>query len=186
MKAVSGAAAPPTSQEALGCAKRHAGTRRFVGILLVMSLGLAVSMVLATGMGRMPVTWETIGGVILGKLGLAPAVADRTTEVVVWGLRLSRVVLAALVGGLLALAGTVFQGLLLNPLADPFTIGVSTGAAFGVALLVLVGAGGSYWGLSPLPLGALAGALAGVSLAWNLSRSIVELNVPIQSVAGAG
>jgi hypothetical protein len=48
-------------------------------------------------------------------------------------------VLSGLVGASLATAGVVFQGLLLNPLADPFTIGVSTGAAFGVALLVMLG-----------------------------------------------
>jgi iron complex transport system permease protein len=118
----------------------------------------------------MDLTWEAIGGVVLGKIGLASPATDRTTEVVVWGIRFSRVVLSALVGSLLAMAGVVFQGLLLNPLADPFTIGVSTGAAFGVALLVMLGAGGSYWGLSPLPLGALAGSVASLAAVIALSR----------------
>jgi iron complex transport system permease protein len=154
----------------LARARRRAGTRRFAVILLALGLGLAVSAGLGTGIGRMDLTWEAIGGVVLGKIGLASPPADRTTEVVVWGIRLSRVVLSALVGSLLAVAGVVFQGLLLNPLADPFTIGVSTGAAFGVALLVMLGAGGSYWGLSPLPLGALAGALVSLAAVIALSR----------------
>ena len=125
---------------------------------------------LATGIGRMEVGWETVGAVILGKLGFAVPALDRTTEVVIWGISLSRVVLSGLVGASLAAAGVVFQGLLLNPLADPFTIGVSTGAAFGVALLVMLGVGGSFLGLSPLPLGALAGALAAMVAVLVLSR----------------
>jgi ABC-type Fe3+-siderophore transport system permease subunit len=121
--------------------RRRTGVRRFAAALLVLSLGLVVSVVLATGVGRMDVSWHTVFGVILGKLGLTAAPADRTTEVVIWGIRLSRVVLSGLVGASLATAGVVFQGLLLNPLADPFTLGVSTGAALGVALLVMLGAG---------------------------------------------
>ncbi|MFZ2088991.1 MAG: iron ABC transporter permease [Desulfobaccales bacterium] len=151
-------------------ARRRAGTRRFACLLAVLGIGLLVSVVLATGIGRMDLAWEKVGAVILGKLGLTTPVADRTTEVVVWSIRFSRVVLSALVGVALAVAGVVFQGLLLNPLADPFTIGVSTGAAFGVALLVMLGAAGSFYGLSPLPLGALAGALVALGAVIALSR----------------
>jgi len=150
--------------------QRRAGTRRFTGALLALGMGLALSMGLATGIGRMDIGWHTAAAVILGKLGLFPPVADRTTVVVIWGIRLSRVVLSGLVGASLATAGVVFQGLLLNPLADPFTIGVSTGAAFGVALLVMLGVGGTFLGLSPLPLGALAGALAAMAAVLALSR----------------
>jgi iron complex transport system permease protein len=168
---VGAASARPDSPElALARRRRQAGARRFAAVLVVMSLGLLVSVALATRIGRLDLTWETLTGVVLGKLGLAAPTADRTTEVVVWGIRLSRVVLSVLVGSLLAVAGVVFQGLLLNPLADPFTIGVSTGAAFGVALLVMAGAGGSYWGLSPLPLGALAGAVVSLVAVIALSR----------------
>ncbi len=160
----------PSPDVALVHERHRAGARRFAFILLTLSLTLVVSVGLATGIGRMDLTWEAIGGVVLGKIGLASFTTDRTTEVVVWGIRLSRVVLSALVGSLLAVAGVVFQGLLLNPLADPFTIGVSTGAAFGVALLVVLGAGGSFWGLSPLPLGALAGSLVSLVAVIALSR----------------
>ena len=150
--------------------QRQAGTRRFTAALLALGMGLALSVGLATGIGRMDIGWHTAAAVILGKLGLSTPIADRTTEVVIWGIRLSRVVLSGLVGASLAAAGVVFQGLLLNPLADPYTIGVSTGAAFGVALLVMLGVGGSFLGLSPLPLGALAGALAAMVAVLVLSR----------------
>jgi iron complex transport system permease protein len=150
--------------------QRRAGTRAFTAALLVLSLGLLVSLVLATGIGRLEVGWKSIACVLLGKMGFAVPGVDRTTEVVVWGIRLSRVVLSGLVGAALAAAGVVFQGLLLNPLADPFTLGVSTGAALGVALLVMLGVGGSFLGLSPLPLGALVGALGAMLVVLALSR----------------
>jgi iron complex transport system permease protein len=164
--------------------QRQAGTRRFVVALLVLSLGLVVSVALATGIGRMDVGWQTVAAVLLGKLGFTVPALDRTTEVVIWGIRLSRVVLAGLVGASLATAGVVFQGLLLNPLADPFTLGVSTGAAFGVALLVMLGVGGSFLGLSPLPLGALAGALAAMVAVLVLSRESGRIRKETLILAG--
>ena len=164
--------------------RRQAGARRFLVALTVMSLGLAVSVALATRIGRMEIGWESIVAVLLGKMGLPVSVPDRTTEVVIWGIRLSRVILSGLVGASLAVAGVVFQGLLLNPLADPFTIGVSTGAAFGVALLVTLGVGGSFLGLSPLPLGALVGALGAMMAVLVLSREGARIRKETLILAG--
>jgi iron complex transport system permease protein len=150
--------------------RRRSERRRFALALLAMGLALVLSVALGTGIGRMEISWSTMFAVLLNKLGFTTQPVDRTTEVVVWGIRLSRVVLSGLVGASLATAGVVFQGLLLNPLADPFTIGVSTGGAFGVALLVMLGVGGSFLGLSPLPLGALVGALGAMAAVLVLSR----------------
>jgi iron complex transport system permease protein len=164
--------------------RQKLGARRFGVALIALSLGLVVSVVLATGIGRMEVGWGTIWAVILGKLGFQAGAVDRTTDVVIWGIRLSRVVLSGLVGASLATAGVIFQGLLLNPLADPFTIGVSTGAAFGVALLVMLGVGGSFLGLSPLPLGALAGALGAMVAVLILSREAGRIRKETLILAG--
>ncbi|MEW6387648.1 MAG: iron ABC transporter permease [Thermodesulfobacteriota bacterium] len=164
--------------------RRQAGTRRYAAALLLLGLGLVLSVVLATGIGRMDIGWRATLDVILGKLGLAAPGLDRTTEVVIWGIRLSRAVLSGLVGVALATAGVVFQGLLLNPLADPFTLGVSTGAAFGVALLVMLGVGGSFLGLSPLPLGALAGALGAMVAVLVLSRESGRIRKETLILAG--
>ncbi len=164
--------------------RRRRGRRRFAAAVLLLSGALALSVVLAVRLGRLEVTWEAMGAVLLAKLGWAPATVDRTTEVVIWGIRFSRVILAGLVGACLAVAGVVFQGLLLNPLADPFTLGVSTGGAFGAALLVLLGVGGSFWGLSPLPLGALAGALGALSAVLLLSREAGRIRKETLILAG--
>lgn len=176
-------AAPPLDLTTVR-SQRRAGTRRFVAAIVALSLGLMVSVALATGIGRMDIGWQTVAEVILGKLGFSVPTLDRTTEVVIWGIRLSRVVLAGLVGASLATAGVVFQGLLLNPLADPFTLGVSTGAAFGVALLVMLGVGGSFLGLSPLPLAALVGALGAMAAVLVLSRESGRLRKESLILAG--
>jgi len=164
--------------------RQQLGARRFAAALALLSLGLAASVVLATGIGRMEVGWAEIWAVVLSKLGFQAGAVDHTTDVVIWGIRLSRVVLSGLVGASLATAGVIFQGLLLNPLADPFTIGVSTGAAFGVALLVMLGVGGSYLGLSPLPLGALAGALGAMAAVLILSREAGRIRKETLILAG--
>jgi iron complex transport system permease protein len=164
--------------------RQKLGARRFGVALIVLSLGLIVSVVLATGIGRMDIGWGAIASVVLGKLGFHPEAVGRTTDVVIWDIRLSRVVLSGLVGASLATAGVIFQGLLLNPLADPFTIGVSSGAAFGVALLVTLGVGGSFLGLSPLPLGALAGALGAMVAVLILSREAGRVRKETLILAG--
>jgi iron complex transport system permease protein len=150
--------------------RHQLGTRRFATALVILGLGLVLSVVLATGIGRMDVGWNTIAAVVMNKLGIHTTAVNRTTDVVIWDIRFSRVILSGLVGAALAVAGVIFQGILLNPLADPFTIGVSTGAAFGVAVLVTAGVGGSFLGLSPLPLGALLGALGAMGAVLVLSR----------------
>jgi iron complex transport system permease protein len=84
---------------------------------------------------------------------------------IVWDLRIPRVLLAALVGMSLAMAGTVLQGLLLNPLADPYMIGVSSGAAVGAGLAVMLGLAVAF-----LPAFAFVTALISVGIVYALAR----------------
>lgn len=102
------------------------------------------------------------GSVALTPGGLQQSLDAQTLALVVGDLRLPRVLLALCAGMGLALAGTVFQGILRNPLADPFTLGVSGGAAFGAALAISLGLGSALGGLA-VSLYAFAGA--GLALA---------------------
>jgi iron complex transport system permease protein len=88
--------------------------------------------------------------------------------VIVRDIRLGRIVLSFLTGAALAVSGGVFQGLLRNPLADPFTLGISSGAACGAALAL--GLGWTLPGALSLPLAALGGAFAAMALVLALSR----------------
>ncbi len=138
----------------------------------VLALGLAVTIILSTGMGYIPITPEAVVKILLARLTGDPGwteAMDPLYPVVVMDVRLPRIMTAALVGGGLALAGCVFQGLLLNPLADPYTLGVSAGAAFGaaVALLLNLSAVGTY----SIPLFAFAGAVATLFIVLYLSSS---------------
>ncbi|WP_158735284.1 iron ABC transporter permease [Alteribacillus sp. YIM 98480] len=81
-----------------------------------------------------------------------PAEINETHAAIIWNIRLPRVLLAALVGSSLALAGAAFQGLLKNPLADPYTLGVSSGAALGAVFVLFLGLSLPLLGSFTLPV----------------------------------
>jgi iron complex transport system permease protein len=83
--------------------------------------------------------------------------------------RLPRVLAGALVGAALASAGVVFQAMLRNPLATPFTLGVSAGSSLGAMLAILFGASATLGPLSPVPLASLAGALLAAGIVYSLA-----------------
>lgn len=87
-------------------------------------------------------------------------------------LRLPRVLLAGLAGASLALCGLIFQALLRNPLADPFTLGISSGASLGAVLVLKLGLDLSIWGISTISLAAFLGALLSISLVFLLARIV--------------
>ncbi|NLH49890.1 MAG: iron ABC transporter permease [Myxococcales bacterium] len=98
--------------------------------------------------------------------------------------RLPRVLLAALVGAALAAAGTTFQALLRNPLAEPFTLGISSGGAFGAVLAIKFGLGATALGVSPIVLASLAGSAATVWLVYRLARTRGVLSATLLVLAG--
>ena len=112
------------------------------------------------------------GAVLVELAGRLPLV-DTTSglseqeRAILWQLRLPRVVLGGLVGAMLALAGTAYQGVFRNPLADPYLLGAAAGAGLGATLAIAYGPDTS--GL--LPVAAFAGAVAGVVAAYALGRS---------------
>jgi iron complex transport system permease protein len=119
------------------------------------------------------------GGVAVGSLGWEPVWggADNASAAILWDIRLPRTLGAWFAGALLGLAGAVAQGLFRNPLADPYLLGSATGAALGVAvLLVLIGAApaaGSGWieGLG-LTGAAFAGAVLAVLVTLGLAKGV--------------
>ena len=110
--------------------------------------------------------------------------ALRTTGVILLQVRLPRVLLGFLVGSCLAAVGVSLQALLRNPLADPYVLGVSSGAALGVAIAVLFGIGTTVLALSLLPVCGFAGSLAALLVIYRMAASYERL--PIHSVLLAG
>jgi cobalamin transport system permease protein len=150
---------------------RRLGHRsRLVIILLAFALMLTIS--LSAGMGYLKIAWvdvlRVVGASLTGNEALATDL-EELTRVIVMDVRLPRILTAAAVGGGLALCGVVFQGILLNPLADPYTLGVSAGAAFGAALALLLNL--TVAGIYSVPLCAFIGATATLVLVVYLSSS---------------
>ncbi len=77
-------------------------------------------------------------------------------------IRIPRTLVALFAGGGLAVAGMIYQSIFRNPLADPYTLGVSSGASLGAALCIVIGIGGSAFGMSVVTLGALIGAVVSI------------------------
>ena len=98
--------------------------------------------------------------------------------------RLPRVILAALVGAALACSGVVLQAILRNPLADPYILGISSGAGLGVVIAILSGISWSFWGGSPIGILAFAGALITVWLVWCIGHFTGKSQVTSLLLAG--
>jgi iron complex transport system permease protein len=94
---------------------------------------------------------------------------SRIDEAILWQVRAPRVLLAALVGGMLACAGAGYQGVFRNPLADPYLLGVAAGAGLGATLAVAYGGVGSSGEV--LPLAAFLGGLVAVAAGYALARA---------------
>ena len=140
-------------------------------LILLMAAMTAVT-IIATGMGYIKVPAGDVIKIIIAKISGQIRILDGIDSlfpVVVMDVRLPRILTSAIVGGGLAVSGVVFQGILLNPLADPYTLGVSAGAAFGASLAILLNVG--FLGLYSVPVFAFGGAVATLLLVIYLSSS---------------
>lgn len=98
-------------------------------------------------------------------------------HIILWQVRVPRVLLAFMVGGSLAAVGASLQALLRNPLADPFVIGISSGAALGASLAILFGVGLSILSLSILPFCAFLGALLSLLIVFRIAVSYGSFSI---------
>lgn len=131
-------------------------------LALLVPLGLsavAVSVAAAVTVGPADITVAEVGRSVLAQLGHGQSPLSVLRDGIVWNLRMPRALLAAVCGAGLALCGAVMQSLLRNPLADPFVLGVSSGASTGAVLVIVLG-----WGAGAVSLS--AGAFAGAVLSF--------------------
>src|SRR5690625_2683849 len=104
---------------------------------------------------------------------------------IVWNIRLPRVILSGIIGASLALAGAAFQGLLRNPLADPYTIGVSSGAALGAVLVIFFQVTIVGLGVFTLPVFAIIGGFISLLIVFGLVR-LSSRSLAIETIILAG
>jgi len=144
-----------------------------------LTTALVAVIITATGMGYISISAAdvitTFGQALLPQ---SAALDTHTTHsVIIMDVRLPRIVVAALVGGGLALAGGIFQAILLNPLADPYTLGISSGAAFGASTAFLLSIFGIALPISYMvPFLAFLGAVATLAAVFYLASDDPQLS----------
>jgi len=151
---------------------------RVSAILLILLLFAGVVSVL-TGTAGISVS-RVIRG-ILARWHEGYLALDPSEETILFSIRLPRVIFAGIVGAALSTAGVVFQGILRNPLADPYILGVSGGSAVGAIIGILIGAGAIPFGIPAL---AFLGAVMTVSLVFAIGHRDGGLDSNILLLAG--
>ena len=129
---------------------------------------LAGSAAVAITLGPAGLSVGEVASIVVGHLGGTAADVTPIRDGIVWDLRLPRTLLAALCGAGLGLCGAIMQSLLRNPLADPFVLGISSGASTGAVLIVILGVGSGVIGLSS---GAFIGAVISFALVLLLAHA---------------
>ncbi len=141
-----------------------------LGVLALATVAVAL-IAAAWGSVRIPV--ETIARMVALRLGLpgaGVATWPASWETIIFTIRLPRVILAGLVGASLALSGATYQGLFRNPLADPYLIGVASGAALGATAATVLRLPLSFYRYGATQWCAFAGALIAVAFVYGLAR----------------
>lgn len=157
---------------------------------------LGAAMIFSAGLGYIEISPKEIVQIIAAQLGRhLPDSIDASYPFVIMEVRLPRIFTAVLVGGGLAVAGCIFQSLLQNPLADPYTLGISSGAAFGasIAILLLI-VGITLPAPLVIPAFAFAGALLTLLAVFSLaapstrlsSNSLILSGIIVSAILSAG
>lgn len=154
------------------------GLTRFATAALVLTVALAASMSLAVTIGPAGITGAEVLQSILSHLGIGSTDLSTLRGGIVWELRLPRVLTAAAVGAGLGIAGVVMQAVTLNALADPYLLGLSSGASLGAVLVVLLGVE------LLLPVAAFAGAMIALAATLGLASLTPGLSPSRTVLAG--
>lgn len=165
------------------------------GLLIILLLSILFSVMTGSVSLPLPMTWQILLSHLpfpIPFIHLDPT-WTAAQESIVWNLRLPRVFLALIVGAMLSTSGVAFQGVLRNPLADPYILGVSSGAAFGAATSILFFRSSSFLGQLSIPLFSFTGGLLSLGFVLALSKqqgqhereTLILSGVVVQSLLGA-
>ena len=161
----------PTNQPLIGEIPGY-NRRRRMRLFAIIALAIAAVLIalLVLTVGSVKISFASVWGILISHLPLVHIQGgwSATSNTIIWGIRLPRVLMASLVGSALGVAGAAYQGIFRNPLADPYLIGVAQGAALGAALGFVFSWNivGGYL----IPLLAFIGALAAVTVVYLVAR----------------
>src|SRR2546428_3251377 len=155
--------------------------------LLILSGVLFAVILIAVSFGSIPIPIGAIAQILLNGTGIFHFTRqwDPTAELIIWQVRMPVVIGTAIVGAALAVAGVLFQGMLRNPLADPYLMGTSSGAALGAAIAFVLPFDtvyGSFFSLTPVL--AFVGAMLTVLFVYSIAHS--DGHTPVVTLLLAG
>lgn len=156
-RVIDSAAPRPTGSPGPG-SPRRAGSMTTVGLGALLTAALLVSVIVAVTVGPADISVRAVWQSIAAHLGWGATTLPLTEDAIVWNLRLPRALTSALVGAALALCGVVMQAVTRNPLAEPYLLGLSSGASVGAVVVLVLG-----WTIA-LPVAAFGGSLAALAL----------------------
>ncbi|MFF9015223.1 FecCD family ABC transporter permease [Streptomyces sp. NPDC014870] len=161
MTAVTG---PAAATEAAAARRRRRGRLPYGLVVAGLLAALAAAVVAGVALGSVRIPVGQVVEILTGRAAPSPY------RTIVLDVRLPRVLLGAVVGAGLAVVGAVLQALVRNRLADPFLLGISSGASSGAVLVLVLGIGGGVTTTVAMPAGAFAGALLALVLVYALAR----------------
>ena len=144
------------------------GRNKFL-VFLILVLILLSAIVIAGSLGSAGISFPDVVKIIVSPI---PSIGDGikdTSRIIIWKIRLPRIVLTVLVGMGLGTSGAVFQGIFRNPMANPYILGISSGAAFGVTLGMTMGLQITFLGIGAIPISAFAGAISASVVVYLIS-----------------
>jgi len=139
-------------------------------IILALVLALALSSIIAVAFGPVNIPLDEIFAVLIN------SETSSVNKTIILQIRLPRIILGILVGSALAVAGAAMQGLFKNPMADPYVIGISSGAAFAASIAIITGISA--------PILAFIGAMGAVFLVYNIARRNGKIAVETLLLSG--
>ena len=150
---------------------------KWLGVSGGLGVVALVTFMVCLGFGTEAISFPQVASLLVQGVVAEGGAQDNTQSIILWQVRVPRVLLAFMVGGSLAAVGASLQALLRNPLADPYVIGISSGAALGAAVAILFGVGLSVFGLSVLPFCAFLGALVSLFIVYRIAVSYRSFSI---------
>lgn len=163
--------------------------KKLIQGLVALAAGLVLAVVAASAIGSADISFMDSARILLSRIPLFDTMIQLdeikpTHEAILLKIRLPRIFLAALVGSALSVSGVAYQGIFKNPMADPFVLGISSGAALGATLVIVTDFNAGIAGLSSVSVGAFTGAIMAAYIVYNVGR--VGNRTPVVTLLLAG
>ncbi len=143
--------------------------------LCILSIALLVIIILAAAIGSADISFINAVKIMFSKIPyigrfVSTRDIDNTQMLIVLNLRLPRIILAALVGSILSAVGVTLQGMFKNPMADPYVLGISSGASLGAAIAIVIGIEYTFFGLGGITIFAFLGSMLTIVCVYNIAK----------------